>query len=166
MEDSTSRRAELYVRSLAPCGTRNEQDAIVERLLDLERRDILADVDLSVWGDAVCLDGASTQVGAGQRVADRIQEFYCWCEDRRVSLEPFFTWSDVDASMSNESFRRVVPPQRCLAVYVDDTLKDVYPSSLEGRHRSLKDGLRALEVVETRRTDQSQVFEGVGYTGD
>ena len=159
MDDSTSRRVELYVRSLAPCGTRNEQDAIVERLLDLERRDVVDDVDLMVWGDAVCLDGASVRAGAGQRVAERIQDFFCWAEDREVSLEPFFTWSDVDASMSGESFRRVVPPQRCLATYVDDGLEDVYPSSVEGSLRSLEDGVSSLEADGVRRTDHSLVYE-------
>lgn len=161
MDDNTQRRVELYVRSLAPCGTRNEQDAIVERLLDLERRDVVADVDLTVWGDAVCMDDASSRVGVGQRVADRIRDFHCWCDDRQVSLDPFFTWSEVESSIAEDSFRRVVPPQRCLAIYVDDRLEDVYPSSVEGDVRSLEEGLASLEDDSTRRTDHSLVFEEV-----
>lgn len=162
MDNSTSRRVELYVRSLAPCGTRNEQDAIIERLLDLERRDAVDDVDLTVWGSAVCLDAASAQLGAGQRVAERIQEFYCWCEDRRASLEPHFTWSDVESSIAGDSYRRVVPPQRCLAIYEDDALQDVYPSSVEGRPRSVEEGLRVLEEGGPRQYEHSLAFEEAG----
>lgn len=161
MDDSTQRRVELYVRSLAPSGTRNEQDAIVERLLDLERWDVVDDVDLTVWGDAVCLDSASAQAGTGKRVAERIRDFYSWCEDRRASLDPFFAWSNVDSSISGDSFRRVVPPHCCLAIYVDDQLEEVYPSSVEGDVRSLEDGLRSLEEDSARRLDHSIIFEEV-----
>lgn len=162
MDESTPRRVELYVRSLAPCGTSNEQNAIIEQLLDMERRGVVDDVDLTVWGNAVCLDDVSTQVGTGQRVADRIRNFYTWCENQQASLEPFFTWSDVDSSISGDSFRRVVPPQRCLAIYVDDRLEEVYPSRVKGNVRSLEDGLRSLEGGSTRRFDRTVVFEEVG----
>lgn len=161
MNDNTSRRVELYVRSLAPCGTRNEQDAILDRLLDLERRDVVADVDLAVWGNAVCLDATSAQVGAGRRVADQIREFYRWCEDRQASLEPFFTLSTVESSITGDSFRRVAPPHRCLAVYDDGALEDVYPSHVAGERRSLEDGLRALEAAKRRRVDRPTVSEEV-----
>lgn len=159
MDDTTRRRAELYVRSLAPCETRNELNAIVERLRDMERRNVLEAVDLTVWGDAVCLAGASAQVGTGKRIADRIREFHSWAEDRQVSLDPFFNWSNVESSMSKESFRRVVPPQRCLAIYDDEgRLEDIYPSRVEGTVRSLQDGLRSLERDDARRVEHSLVF--------
>jgi len=111
MEGTTQRRVELYVRSLAPCGTSTEQNEVVERLHDLDRRDVVDDdVDLTVWGDAVCLDGASATVGTGRQVADRVREFYGWCADGPTSLDPFFTWSTVESSLSGDSFRRVVLP--------------------------------------------------------
>lgn len=161
-DDVEEQRVELYVRSLAPCGTNDEQNAIVERLLDLERRGVVADVDLVVWGNAVCMDGASAQVGVGARVADRIRSFQRWCADRRASLEPFFTWSVVDASLSDDSFERVVPPHRCLAVYADDRLQTVYPRTVEGTIRSVEAGLRALERRVARDRDPAAAFEEVG----
>lgn len=145
MDDTSTRRVELYLRSLAPCGARNEQDAIVQRLLDLERRDVVDDVDLTVWGDAVCLDGTSAGVGAGRRITERIRAFHSWCEDRRASLDPFFTWSTVESSIADDTFRRVVPPHRLLAIYVDDQLEEVYPRRAEGETQSLTDGLQSLE---------------------
>lgn len=161
MDDSNSRNVELYVRSLAPYGTRNEQDAIVERLLDLERRDVIDDVDLTIWGSEVCLDSASAQVGTGRRVAERIRDFYGWCEDHRASIEPFFDLSTVESSITGDSFHRVVPPHRCLAIYVDDRLEEVYPNTVEGNVRSLEDGLSSLEENDTRRLGNSAVFEEV-----
>lgn len=162
MNDDTSHRVELYVRSLAPCGVRTKQEAIVERLLDLEREGVLDHVDLTVWGDAVCLDGASAHVGVGSHVAERIRTFHDWCENRRTSLDPFFTWSDVESSITGDSFQRVVPPHRCLAVYVDDRLREVYPCEVDGAVRSLEEGLQSLERRRSRTIDPSVVSEEVG----
>lgn len=162
MNQNESRRVELYVRSLAPGGTRHRQDAIVERLLALERRDIVDEIDLTVWGKAVCLDGTSAHVGTGARIAERIRAFHRWCEDGPSSLDPFFTWSAVDSSISGESFHRVVPPHRCLAVYVGDRLADLYPRRVDGDVRSLEDGLRSLEGLGSRRSGLSTVLEEIG----
>lgn len=159
MDDTTERRVELYVRSLAPCGTSTEQNEIVERLRDLEQRDVVDHVDLAVWGDAVCLDGASATVGTGRRIADRVREFHDWCGDGRASLEPFFTWSSVESSLSGDSYRRVVLPHRCLAVYDGDQLAEVYPRQADGAVESLADGLRSLEGAADRNVDPSLAVE-------
>jgi len=161
MEGTTQRRVELYVRSLAPCGTSTEQNEIVERLRDLERRDVVDDVDLTVWGDAVCLDGASATVGTGTQVADRVREFYSWCADGPASLDPFFTWSTVESSLSGDSFRRVVLPQRCLALYDDGQLQEVYPRQVDGAVESLADGVRSLEPTADGNAGPSLAFEEV-----
>lgn len=161
-DDTETRRVELYLRSLAPCGGRNEQDAIIRRLLDLERRDVLNDVDLTVWGNAVCLDATSARVGDGVRIAERIQAFHDWCEDRRASLEPFFTWSTVESSIADDSFHRVVPPHRLLAIYVGDQLEEVYPRNVEGKTYSLTEGLRSLEQRRSHVLGQSVVSGEMG----
>lgn len=161
MDDNTSRNVELYVRSLAPCGTRNEQDTIIERLLDLEEEGAVDEVDLTVWGNAVCLDGTSADVGTGKRVAERIQDFHSWSERGEASLEPFFNFSIVDSSIYGDTFRRVIPPHRCLAVYEDDQLQEVYPSTVNGTARTLQEGLQALEGDETAAQSSEVVFEEV-----
>ncbi len=107
------------------------------------------------------MDGASAKVGVGARVADRIRSFQCWCSDRRASLEPFFTWSDVEASIPGDAYERVVPPHRCLAVYAGDRLQAVYPRTVEGTTRSVEEGLRALERRGTRDRDSVAVSEEV-----
>lgn len=162
MNDDRTRRVELYVRSLAPCGAKGDQDEIIERLLALRRRGIVDTVDLTVWGDAICLDGVSARVGVGSHVTDRIRAFHGWCEGRKASLEPFFTWSVVESSISGDSFERVVPPQRCLAMYVGDSLREVYPRSIDGATRTLEDGLRSLERHGSRRGERAAIFEEVG----
>jgi len=162
METNEPQRVELFVRSLAPNGARETQEAVVTRLLDLEREGVVDEVDLTVWGDAVCLDDASVSVGIGSYVADRIQAFHSWCEGTRASLEPYFEWAAVDSSLSNESYYRVVPPHRCLAVYVGDTVGDVYPRTMDGNPETLEDGLRALEPDRSRRTEPSRTLEEVG----
>lgn len=162
MGENEPRRVELYVRTLAPSGARETQEAIIDRLIDLERAGVVDEIDVTVWGDAVPLSGASVHVGAGAVVADRIRAFHAWCENRRASLEPFFTWSVVDSSLSGEAYRRVVPPHRCLAVYVGDTLREVYPRTIDGEPQSLQDGLRSLEQSGSRRPGPFSTMEEVG----
>lgn len=145
MEDSDPRTVELFVRTLAPSSARESQDDVVERLVELERREAVDDVDLTVWGDAVCMDGACARLGTGSHVTDRLRAFRRWCEECGASLDPFFTWSAVDSSITGECYERVVPPHRCLAVYRNDAVVDVYPSRIGDQTRSLEDGLRALE---------------------
>lgn len=161
MGNNEPTRVELYVRSLAPSGTRSTQEAIVNRLLDLERNGTLDEIDLTVWGNAVCLDGASARVGVGSRVADKIRDFYGWCEDKRASLDPFFTRSSVDSSITGDSFDRVVPPHRCLAIYVGDELQKLYPCMVDGNVRSLEDGLRMLERRRVHYSGSAPAFKEV-----
>lgn len=161
MEDSDPRTAELFVRTLAPSGARETQERVVERLVELERRGAVDEVDLTVWGDAVCMEGASARLGTGSHVAERLRAFRRWCEESGASLAPFFTWSAVDSSITGECYDRVVPPHRCLAVYRNDAVVDVYPSRRGDETWSLEDGLRALErrakVVDASTTVPEEV---------
>lgn len=145
MYDSDTTRAELYVRSLAPVGTRDRQGAVVDRLRSLRRSGVLEDVDLTVWGDSVCLEGPNARIGSGRHIADRITAFRRWAEESDAEIEPFFEDTEVDSSMTGECFRRVVPPTMCLAVYADGELADVYPSVVDGDVRSVEDGLAELD---------------------
>lgn len=162
MDKNEPQRAELYVRSLAPSGTRETQDAIVDRLRHLERNGLVDEIDLTVWGDAVCLENASSRVGVGAAVAERIQSFHDWCRNTCVSLDPFFTWSSVESTFAGDSHERVIPPQRCLAVYVGDRLRAVYPCAVDGVPRSLEDGLRRLERDERGPATPLSVPEEMG----
>lgn len=162
MGNNEPMRAELYVQSLAPCGGRDTQEAIVKRLLALEQNGPIDDINLMVWGKSVCLDSASASIGVGSHVAQRIRDFHDWCADKRASLDPFFTWSTVDSSIAGDAFHRVVPPQRCLAIYVGDQLRDVYPHSIDGNTRSLEDGLQSIEHHRSQHTDTLPLSEEVG----
>lgn len=161
MNDTTP-RVELYVRSLAPCGEWTTQEAIVERLLDLERRDRIEAVDLWVWGNAVCLDGSAARIGHGAHVSERIRTFYEWCRDTPASLDPFFTRSAVESSLSAESFDRVVPPHRCLALYAETDLTAVYPCAVGDEAVSLEAGLDALERGRSGLDDVASASEHTG----
>lgn len=138
----------MYVRSLAPVGCRDRQDAVVDQLRDLRRRGRIDDVDLTVWGDSVCLEGPNARVGAGRQIVDRIITFRRWCEDADVSIDPFFEDATVDSSVTDECFRRIVPPMMCLAIYAGEELAAIYPCVEDGETLSVEEGLTALERPE------------------
>ncbi len=118
---------------------------MVDRLQSLRRNGALEDVDLTVWGDSVCMEGPNARIGSGRRIADRIAAFRQWAEESEAEIDPFFEDTEVDSSMTGECFRRVVPPTVCLAVYADGELVDVYPSMVDGEVRSVEDGLTELD---------------------
>lgn len=161
MTDSEPRLVELFVRSLTPPGARAAQNDIVDRMVALREADVVEEVDLTVWGNGVPLSGTCARVGVGSHVANAIRAFRRWCEERDASLEPFFTWSAVDSSITGESYDRVVPPHRCLAVWDDDGVAAVYPCRIGDETRSIEDGLRALE----RLRSAPSPLEGVGLSG-
>lgn len=147
MEDSDRPRVELFVRTLAPTGAMGRQEAVVERLLALERRGGIAAVELTVWGSAVTLDSSCASVGSGVAVARRVRRFRRWARDRDVSLEPALATRTVDSSITGESYERVSLPRLCLAVYEGADLLAVYPHRRGDETRSLGDGIAALEAA-------------------
>lgn len=145
MHDSDPTRAELYVRSLAPVGSRDRQAAAVDRLQGLRASGVLEDVDLTVWGDSICLEGPNARIGSGRRIADRVRQFREWAAEGDAEIDPFFEDAVVDSSMTGECFRRVVPPTMCLAVYAEERLTGVYPCVVDGEVRDVEDGLAVLD---------------------
>lgn len=146
IDDIEAARVEVFVRSLAPAGAVGRQNAIVERLLKLKRSGIVADVDVTVWGDGIALGGPNARIGASRRIVDTISEFRRWCDEHDASIDQFFERTTVDSSITGESYIRLVLPSICLAVYDDrDDLRSVFPSAAGDTTYSVEDGLRRLE---------------------
>ncbi|WP_135302748.1 HTH domain-containing protein [Haloarcula amylovorans] len=142
----TDLRVEVFVHSLAPVGCKENQDTLVERLRALVADGALADIDLQVWGDSVATGGPLAEVGAGERIAAAISEFYELAAKKNISISPFFRISKVTSSVTDESFRRIVPPCCCIALYTEDGLVGVFPSLIDGVAYTPDDAITYLEA--------------------
>jgi len=150
----TNLRAKVFVRSLAPVSRKQTQDELVAQLDGLAQSGALADVDLIVWGDSVCTASPLSEVGCGERIVDAIGEFYALAAESPLSIDPFFRISQVTAEFTGESFRRIVPPQQCLAVYDDSKLVAVFPSLIDGVVYTPQD---ALSYLRERREETAPI---------
>ena len=137
-------RATVFVHSLAPVSSKESQDRLVDDLETLDERGELTDVDLLVWGDSICVGSPLASVGAGQRILDAIGAFYDLAADSDISIAPFFRVSNVATEYSEESFRRIVPPCRAVALYDAEELVAVFPCLVDGTAHTPDDLLAYL----------------------
>jgi hypothetical protein len=141
-------RIEVFVRSFAPpIGVREQQDRVLSRLSNLERRGVLETVSVDVWGKAVCPDGHCGETRAGERILDRVEAFSAWARDLGVPVESPFEECTVSASTTGEEFKKIVLPRLCIGIYSDTELEAVLPCQLDGDPVSIDDFLSALEAV-------------------
>jgi len=125
-------RAEFFVHSLAPAPSKQCQDELIERLESLVETDQLEGIDLMVWGNSICTDSALSGMGYGERIVSAIGDFYALTANSDISIAPFFRITTVTSEFTEETFRRIVPPQRCIALYDEEELVAVFPSLIDG----------------------------------
>lgn len=135
-------KAELYVRSLVPHGAFAPQEAVVERLLDLESEGRL-DLSLTVWGDQIATDSAAARTEAGRTLLRSVRAFRSWEDESGYAAEPFF--SDVRrTSLVDASYDAIVPPNLCLALYREGTVAGVFPCSDRETCYTVEDAVEAM----------------------
>jgi hypothetical protein len=144
--DPSSRRVELFVRSLSPAPARSPVDDHLRRLRALAADGSVADLSVDVWGREVGLSTTAARTDAGVHVLDRVAAFRAWAERRDVSLDLFFETRAVGAGLTGEPHTALVLPVCCLAEYDDDDgLVHVAPYATETAVHSVSDRIRALE---------------------
>lgn len=135
---------ELYLRSLAPDGTRPAVDDIVERLQRLDAAGAIADLTVHVTGEKVCPESPTTQTGPGQRLLDRVAAFEAWADrtDRSIS-EPFRRVEDA-RGIDGSDHSGVTFPTMAMAEYEDDDLRFVSPTTEGSVVYTVRDRLDVL----------------------
>lgn len=151
--------ATVFVHSLAPVESKPNQERLVTELEELAERGVLDDLDLLVWGDSICTRSPLTEVGSGQRILDAVGEFYQLAANSEVSISPFFSVSTVSTEYTPNSFSRIVPPSRAVAVYEADELAAVFPCLLDGTAYTPEDLLSHLSQERTTATERIVVDE-------
>ena len=139
---------EIFFRSLAPNqGSHDKRRTILERLEGAAEDAVLDSYDINVVGDGMCL----CQDCGETRIARHMHETLTSLRSGgSEDVEPTgFAERVVDSQMTGEHYRLLVPPEVSVAVYVDDSLRGVFPAVVEDVPVSVSDFLRALATVET-----------------
>lgn len=137
--------AELFVRSLAPFGTHETQDRLVDHLDSLREADILDSFSVRVWGDAVRTEGLAPTAGDAATVVDRIVEFFSRAAEADWSVSRYFRVRTDSSLVDDRSQERIVPPERCLSLRRGGDLQAVFPCDVDDEHITPADALAYLE---------------------
>lgn len=135
---------ELFVRSQSASAVRPQQQAVIERLASLERRGVIDEFDVRVWGAEMCLTTASEETTCYTETIDRLEAFETWASRAGVSLDRTFQHRDRQSTVTGEDYTAIIVPVMCLVVYRDGELRCVSPHDDEAVTRTVHDVLDCL----------------------
>lgn len=133
-------RAEVYLRT-DTIGTYEAQKRALDRIRTLDDRNVFDDATLAAtWHD---VETYATDVRDG--AIETYEEFRTWANANDFSLEPAFDIRPRYVEGTTEVRRAVVFPVVALAIYVEDDLKAVLPSTDEFGHYTVHEALEGFE---------------------
>jgi hypothetical protein len=143
-EESGEIEAELWIRSFAPVGGDERQEAAVQRLQELHDEDRLADLTVRMWGKKLRRSSAATYTEEGQVVVERFETFREWAAAEDRSLTPFFEERAESCEFTGESDDVIVLPSVALAEFRDGDLVHLAPHVDGDRRVSVEDRIDEL----------------------
>jgi len=155
MTGTQTPRIELYVRSLLPDGAHDRQDAVIERLQELDAEDEIEDFSVIVWGKQIARDSAGARTEEGEYILNRVAEFKQWALSNNVSLEAFYQNHTVGNDVTDEPYSAMTLPVMGLAEYDGEELQHVAPCSNGDEIHTIMDRLGGLERGEPTAIERS-----------
>lgn len=143
-------RIEVFFRSLAPSqGAHNARTGILQRLSEADDRNLIDGYDVNVVGEGVCLCEDCAETRIARHMYETLSTLRSGGEP---DVEPVgFRERSVDSAMTGEAYSVLVPPEVTFAVYVDGTLRGVFPSTVDGHTVTVSEYLDALSTLDSRR---------------
>jgi hypothetical protein len=132
-------RVTFYVRG-DMFGANDQQNAVVDRLRELDAADLIQGYDVCVWNSRVRLTDGEAPPAVAQ-----YHEFESWATAEGVDIDPFFTVRERDSFVDGVA-RELILPVMCLAVHGDDGLEAVAPNTRGAETNTVQDCLDALET--------------------
>lgn len=123
-------------------GTYDAQQAVRDRVRELESRGVLGDSTVSGWGTEQLTFEADCRSAA----LAALEAFETWAARNGVDLEPAFERRQLSPLLSSESYEVAVFPVVCLALYEGNDLRGVFPSRPDDEVRTVEQALDALEA--------------------
>jgi hypothetical protein len=143
-EQSGGIEAELWIRSFAPVGGDERQEAAVDRLQNMADDGRLADLTVRMWGKKMRRSSAAAYTEEGQVVFDRVAEFREWAAGEGRDLEPFFEERTERCEFTDAEDSVVVLPSVALAEYRDDELVHLAPHVDDGEQVTVQERIQKL----------------------
>lgn len=128
---------DVCLRSAVAGVTEARQEEVLDRVQQLKRNGTVDDITVHYWGGRVAAPNDGTRNDSG--TPDIVTELYDVAADSELSLQPFFRERTADRDRTV-----LFLPVVCLIVRRDGEVAGVYPSTSEGDHQTLEDGLAAL----------------------
>lgn len=107
-------------------GTREQQRAVFERLESLADSDGVDRVNREAWTHELTPDADDDWCENARAAYSR---FWNWAHEHDRTLEPAFRTRTVRSMVSEETHEVITFPVVCLAVYADDSLVELAPST-------------------------------------
>ena len=136
--------AELYVRSLAPRGVMDRQQAVLDSVATLAARETLTDYRVYVCGSEIPATPAETTTEFGEYLLERTAVFAAWADRNGYSLGTLFERRSVHSSLTGQHRETLVFPVMALAEYVGTDLRFVAPCSADDETVTVHDRLAEL----------------------
>lgn len=134
-------RVAFYVRG-DMFGANDQQNAVVNRLRELDAADLIEGYEVYVWNSRVELSGAETQPDVTV-----YREFSSWADAAGVDIDPFFTVRERESFVDGIA-RELVLPVMCLEVRAGDGIDTVAPYVDDAGTTTVQDCLDELEALE------------------
>ncbi len=145
---------DVFFRSLSPTlGAHDKRRRLLTRLDEAIDRDSLDSYDISILGEGMCLCDDCRET----RIARHMHETLTMLREGGADdVEPFgFDERNVDSQLTDEHYNLLVPPNVSIAVYIDDSLRGVFPAEVDGICVTVEEFLDALTTLD-RSTVASQ----------
>jgi len=142
---------ELFVRSLAPFGTRSTLDNLIDRLDRLSERGVIDSLRVRVWGKALRPDDAGGRVGGDHGLVDRVLDLFSFAAESSCSIGRYFRVATDGSLVDADPRQRLVPPRRCLSIRRDGDIVAVFPCDVGAEHFTPADAVEYLETGGSER---------------
>lgn len=141
----------MYLRSLPPTDSDQQQRTLLERLRTMERAGDIAGVEVEIWGERIPSDPETT---AGQSILNKIEALEAWSGRAGTSLAPFFQRRMSGSLLTEDTAESIAPPICCIVEHEGDTIHHVAPCIDDGTVKTVAD---RLDIIESGRGDIRQV---------
>lgn len=135
---------DLYLRS--SLSAHEQFDDILNRLEKLKKEGLIEGFNTYDWADEIMVKANESRYERSNFALDKFKEFEEWAEEHGKDIRPCFDIREYESSFTDESRKVVVLPMMCVAAYIEDELKAVYPCFDGDEYCTVQDYLSALEV--------------------
>jgi len=137
-----------FVRSFAPEPGRHERNRkLIDGLRSAANRGLIDGYEVTVVGDSLCCCEHCRSLTEAEDLLDSVTSLHEWSHHGLTSSG--FGMRTVESSITGDQHRVLVPPEISFGIYIDDSLKGVFPCAGEDetyQPEAYLDDLRSVRV--------------------